>query len=97
MLLDIEDAIEEKTLGGESEDEPKGYVPVKGTENMVHLKLVNGRRFSETTGKEISKTYTQIFTYAEWQLFKEHHSRIGIQILGVLYDPFNEAEKYVVK
>ena len=97
MLLDIEDAIEEKMLSGESEDEPKGYVPAKGTEKMVHLKIVNGRRYSSATGKEISKPYKQMFTLSEWNVVKKHHRQIGFEIVEVLHDPTGEAQQYVSK
>ena len=105
MLLDIEDAIEEKMLEGEPEDKPedkpedapKGYVPVKGTENMVHLKIVNGRRYSSATGKEISKPYKQMFTLSEWNVVKKHHRQIGFEIVEVLHDPTGEAQQYVSK
>lgn len=97
MLLDIEDAIEEKMLEGESEDEPKGYVPAKGTENMVHLKIVNGRRYSSATGKEISKPYKQMFTLSEWNVVKKHYRQIGFEIVEVLHDPTGEAQQYVSK
>lgn len=97
MLLDIEDAIEEKMLEGESEDAPKGYVPAKGTEKMVHLKIVNGRRYSSATGKEISKPYKQMFTLSEWNVVKKHHRQIGFEIVEVLHDPTGEAQQYVSK
>ena len=101
MLLDIEEAIEEKMLEGESENElenePTGYVPAKGTEKMVHLKVDNGRRFSSSTGKEISKPYKQMFTKAEWEVVKKHHRQIGFEIVEVLHDPTGEAHKYVAK
>ena len=97
MLLDIEDAIEEKMLEGESEDTPKGYVPAKGTEKMVHLKIVNGRRYSNATGKEISKPYKQMFTLSEWNVVKKHHRQIGFEIVEVLHDPTGEAQQYVLK
>ena len=97
MLLDIEDAIEEKMLNGESEEAPKGYVPAKGTEKMVHLRIVNGRRYSSATGKEISKPYKQMFTLSEWNVVKKHHRQIGFEIVEVLHDPTGEAQQYVSK
>lgn len=97
MLLDIDEAIDEKMLEGESENESTGYVPAKGTEKMVHLKVVNGRRFSSSTGKEISKPYKQMFTKAEWNVVKKHHRQIGFEIVEVLHDPTGEAHKYVAK
>lgn len=101
LLLDLEEAIEEKMLEGEPEskleDAPKGYTPAKGTEKMVHLKVVNGRRFDSSTGAEISKPHKQMFTRSEWNVFKKHHKQIGFEIVEVLHDPTNEAQNYVAK
>ena len=46
---------------GESE-----YTPAKGTEKLVHLSIVRGRRFNPNTGKEESMPYIQMFTYGEF-------------------------------
>ena len=98
FLVDLEEAIEEKEALEVEETEPKGsYVPQKGTEKMVHLSIVQGRRFSPTTGKELSKPYVQKFTFAEWQLFKKNFKGLGYSIINVLHDPYGEAEDYVVK
>lgn len=92
LLVDIDDIIEEKQA-----KEDKGYTPEKGSEKMVHLSIVQGRRFSSTTGKELSKPFVQKFTYAEWQLFKKNFKGLGYSIMAVLHDPYNEAKDYVVK
>lgn len=93
-IVDIEDIIEEKA----SEKTPAStYTPAKGTEKLVHLKIVKGRRFNPMTGKEESEPYTQMFTFGEWQLFKAHHKGLGYTILEVLYDPYGEAKNYVEK
>lgn len=76
---------------------PKGYAPAKGTEKMVHLSLVRGRRFNPNTGKEESKVFTQYFTYPEWLLFKAHYRRLGYTVVSVLHDPYGEAEEIVTK
>lgn len=68
------------------------YVPTKGTEEMVHLKLRRARRFDSVTGEEVSPLFTQMYTYAEWQLFKTHHRALGYFIVNVLWDPYNEAK-----
>ncbi len=73
------------------------YVPAKGTEKMVHLSLVRGRRFNPHTGKEESKIFTQYFTYPEWLLFKSHYRRLGYTVMSVLHDPYGEAEEIVTK
>lgn len=73
------------------------YKPEPGAENHVHLSLVHGRRFNPSTGKEESEVYTQLFTFAEWQLFKENHARLGYTIVAVLHDPYGEADKFVAE
>lgn len=98
FIVDIDEVIEVKA--NDTETVPAGttkYSPKKGTEKMVHLKLVRGRRFNPNTGKEESKEHTQLFTFAEWQVFKKHFKGLGYIITGVLHDPYNEAEKLVTK
>ncbi|WP_459596745.1 hypothetical protein, partial [Enterobacter hormaechei] len=67
-IADVEDKID--AIPATTKDESSAYKPAEGTEKMVHLSIVHGRRFNSMTGKEISKPYTQLFTYSEWQLFK---------------------------
>lgn len=100
FLVDIEEAIELKQYETEKEEQKAdvaAYVPEKGTEKLVHLSIVHGRRFSETTGKEVSKPYVQKFTFAEWQLFKNNFKGLGYSIMTVLHDPYGEAKDYVVE
>ena len=85
-----------KTEAGASNEEPK-YTPAKGTEKMVHLKLVKGRRFNPITGVEESKEFVQMFTYSEWQLFKKHFENLGYTIMEALHDPYGDAANYVIK
>lgn len=73
------------------------YVPEKGTEKCIHLKVVNGRRFNPRTGKEESAPYTQIFTPNEYNLFKQYHALIGYQVVEVLHDPTGTAEALISK
>lgn len=94
FLVDVDDVIEEKTS---ATDNSTGYVPAPGTENMVHLSIVQGRRFNPNTGKEESIPYTQIFSFGEWQLFKKHHKGLGYSVMAVLHDPYGEAKDFVVK
>ena len=97
-IVDIEDTIDEKNTAKQAEQvEKPAYIPAKGTEKLVHLKIVKGRRFNPMTGKEISEPYTQVFTFGEWQLFKEHHKGLGYSILEVLHDPYGEAKNYIDK
>lgn len=77
---------------GESE-----YTPAKGTEKLVHLSIIRGRRFNPMTGKEESMPYIQMFTYGEFQLFKKNADLLGYSVLKVLYDPYGEAKEMVVK
>ena len=79
----------------ETETSPKGYVVKQGTEDMVHLKLVKGKRYNPNTGDEISKPYVQVFTFSEWQLFKKNFTGLGYVIVDVLHDNYNEAKQYV--
>lgn len=77
---------------GESE-----YTPAKGTEKLVHLSIVRGRRFNPNTGKEESMPYIQMFTYGEFMLFKKNANLLGYSVLKVLHDPYGEANEMVIK
>lgn len=92
-IVDIEDVLEEKT----SSTSNGKYEPKAGAEKLVHLSIVKGRRFNPMTGKEESKPYTQLFTFAEWQLFKKNFKGLGYSIMKVLYDPYEEAKDFVAK
>ena len=92
FLVDIDDVIEEKAAIKTS-----SYNPEPGTENMVHLSLVQGRRFNPLTGKEESKVFTQLFTFAEWQLFKKNYKNLGYTIMAALHDPYGDAAQIVTK
>lgn len=89
-LVDVDDIIEQKML------EPS-YVVKPGTENMVHVRIVRGRRFNPLTGKEESNAYVQMFTHGEWQLFKNTFAGLGYTILAALHDPYGDAAKLVTK
>lgn len=92
FLVDIDDTIEEKIETKES-----SYSPAPGTEKMVHLSLVQGRRFNSLTGREESKVFTQLFTFAEWQLFKKNYKNLGYTVLAALHDPYGDATEIVTK
>ena len=92
-IVDIEDVLEEKTSSTSNGE----YEPKAGTEKLVHLSIVKGRRFNPMTGKEESKPCTQLFTFAEWQLFKKNFSGLGYSIMQVLHDPYGEAKDFVAK
>lgn len=73
------------------------YTPAPGTEKMVHLSLVQGRRFNPLTGKEESQIFTQLFTFAEWQLFKKNYRNLGYTVMAALHDPYGDAAEIVTK
>nr|DAJ16721.1 MAG TPA: hypothetical protein [Myoviridae sp. ct1TR10] len=93
FLVDIDDIIEEKTANAKT----SSYNLAPGTENMVHLSLVQGRRFNPLTGKEESKVFTQLFTFAEWQLFKKNYKNLGYTVVAALHDPYGDAAEIVSK
>lgn len=96
QIIDLEEQIElavdepETPVAAAPAPAKDEYVPAPGTENMVHLSIIRGRRFDEFTGEELSKPYTQTFTYGEYKNFKENASRIGYTIVKELYNPFKE-------
>lgn len=92
FLVDVDDVIEEKAATKTS-----SYNPEPGTEKMVHLSLVRGRRFNPLTGKEESKAFTQLFTFAEWQLFKKNYKNLGYTVMAALHDPYGDAAQIVTK
>ena len=96
FLVDVDDVIEEKSSALKTQAK-SGYTPKPGTEKMVHLSLVRGRRFNPLTGEEESKVFTQLFTFAEWQLFKNNFKGLGYTIMEVLHDPYGDAAELVVK
>lgn len=83
-LVDIDDALQ-----GQKKNV---YKPAAGTENLVHVKMVRGRRFNPRTGKEESRPYVQMFTFSEWLLFKINHKGLGYEIEEILYNPYKEEE-----
>lgn len=96
FLVDVDDIIEEKSSASKTQAK-SDYTPKPGTEKMVHLSLVRGRRFNPLTGKEESKVFTQLFTFAEWQLFKNNFKGLGYTIMAALHDPYGDAAELVTK
>lgn len=96
FLVDVDDIIEEKQKEATSTTKNE-YVIKPGTEKMVHLSIVRGRRFNPMTGKEESPAYTQMFTFAEWQLFKKTYKGLGYTIMEALHDPYGDAAELVQK
>ncbi len=97
FLVDVDDIIEEKIIGIKKTQAKSNYTPKPGTEKMVHLSIVRGRRFNPMTGKEESPAYTQMFTFAEWQLFKKTYKGLGYTIMAALHDPYGDAAELVQK
>ena len=104
FLVDLDEYIqkrseeaEAKAEAEEAEAKAETYVVRAGTEKHVHLRIVRGNRFDPNTGERISNGYIQMFTYAEWQLFKKSFKGLGYTILAVLHDPYNDAASYVAK
>ena len=96
FLVDVDDIIEEKQKEATSTTKNE-YVIKPGTEKMVHLSIVRGRRFNPMTGEEESPAYTQMFTFAEWQLFKKTYKGLGYTIMEALHDPYGDAAELVQK
>ena len=94
-IADLDEEI--AALTEEAPAEKSEYTPGKGTEKLVHLSIVRGRRFNPMTGKEESMPYVQMFTYGEFQLFKKNANLLGYSVLKVLHDPYGEAKEMVVK
>lgn len=90
-IMAEKDAVQQAAAQQTETEQAEVYKPKPGTENMIHLSVVRGRKFNPLTGKEESAEYVQMFTYSEWKLFKEHHKGLGYTILKVLHDPYNEA------
>nr|DAW01011.1 MAG TPA: hypothetical protein [Caudoviricetes sp.] len=91
FLVDVDDIIEEK----EAEAAKTAYVVPKGEEQLVHLSIVNGRRFNPSTGKEESRPTVQKFSYGEFVVFKNNCGLLGYTVVKVLHDPYNEAHKLI--
>lgn len=92
-LVDVDEVISEKKAKAELAkpvSEKDTYKVPKGSENVVHARICKGRRFNPNTGVEESKSYIQMFTIGEWNLFKQFHQMQGYHILEVLYNPFEK-------
>ena len=95
-IVTAESAGESEYTPAESAGESE-YTPAEGTEKLVHLSIIRGRRFNPNTGKEESMPYVQMFTYGEFLLFKKNANLLGYSVLKVLHDPYGEAKEMVVK
>lgn len=98
-LVDIDEIAAGKAVSAEEKpvaeehvpvEEEKGYEVPEGTEKMVHLRLVKGRRFNSNTGEEISEPFVQMFTYGEYQLFKKNGASLGYIVVETLHNPYEK-------
>ena len=106
FIVDLDEYIAERSKvekeAGENAEKEAGettekYEVAEGTEKHVHLLITRGRKFDPNTGEEISKKYVQLFTFAEWQLFKKSFKGLGYTILKALHDPYGDAAQLVAK
>lgn len=86
LIIDLKEQIEL----ADDEVPTTGYKPQPGTEHLVHLSIIRGRRFDENTGKELSTPYVQKFTYGEYLNFIKRASLIGYTIVEELYNPYKK-------
>lgn len=74
----------------EAEAKEQGFKPKKGEEKFLHIEISRGQRFDPLTGKEITKKEVQLFSYPEWQVFKNNYKVLGYRIHAVLHNPFKD-------
>lgn len=92
-LIDIDEELDKIMLDGEK---PEEYVVPAGTEDLVHLQIIRGRRFNPMTGEEESEPYNQMFSKGEFDLFKMSYKSLGYSVLKVLHDPTGEAHSLII-
>lgn len=88
-VIDLEEQIELAEDEKPAQQE-NGYKPAPGSEHLVHLSIIRGRRFDENTGKELSTPYIQKFTYTEYLNFVKNAPLIGYTIVKELYNPYKK-------
>lgn len=89
FLVDVDDVIKNKAANS-TDEKNASYIPASGTENMVHVSLIKGRRYNSLTGEEESTVFTQKFTFSEWQLFEKNYKGLGFTIVKILHNPFEK-------
>lgn len=98
-VVDVEEQIElaettekpvETSKKAVSESKVKTYKPAPGTENLVHLSIVRGRRFNPDSGKEESTPYVQMFTLSEYNAFMKNAELLGYTVISELYNPYKK-------
>lgn len=82
-IVDLEEQIE-------LAEEESTYKPAPGTENLIHVSIVRGRRYNPDTGKEESVPYIQTFNLSEYNSFKKNAALLGYTIISELYNPYKK-------
>lgn len=102
------DAGEETADGGSGAEDASSEAADKGNSDasaktqkqhndVLVLKIQNGKRFDADSGKEINPPFEQTFTRSEWNNFKRFHKNCGYKIVEVVHDPWGEADAFVSK
>lgn len=100
FIVDLDEYIEGREKNSEQTTEAKQESSSKvaeGTEKLIQVSLIRGRRYDPATGKLLSKPFIQMFTHSEWQLFKKNFKGLGYTITAVHNDPYGDAAALVTK
>lgn len=100
FIVDLDEYIEDREKNSEQANEGSQESSPKvaeGTEKLVQVSLIRGRRYDPATGKLLSKPFVQMFTHSEWQLFKKNFKGLGYTITAVHNDPYGDAAALVTK
>ena len=100
FIVDLDEYIKDRKKNSEQSNEGSQESSLKvaeGTEKLVQVSLIRGRRYDPATGKLLSKPFVQMFTHSEWQLFKKNFKGLGYTITAVHNDPYGDAAALVTK
>lgn len=100
FIVDLDEYIEGREKNSEPANEGSQESSSKvaeGTEKLIQVSLIRGRRYDPATGKLLSKPFIQMFTHSEWQLFKKNFKGLGYTITAVHNDPYGDAAALVTK
>lgn len=97
FIVDLDEYIEDREKNSEQTNEGSSPKVAEGTEKLVQVSLIRGRRYDPATGKLLSKPFVQMFTHSEWQLFKKNFKGLGYTITAVHNDPYGDAAALVTK
>ena len=88
IAAELQTAIKELAdTNAEKKMNTSSYLVPKGTENLAHLKIHRGHRFDPSTGKELTKSYIQLFRFGEYRLFMANYKKLGYTIDEELHVP----------